>query len=226
MLGLSLEFLKLVEHYLLVITIGKSLPPEDIISSHAVYSEVECSLRCLISTTCLVYNYRPKSNKHAVNCQLGTKTPGKERHGSGEWSFYQNIDIDYSASYMSKALKGNKTGSLNITIRSEACDDPGIPPETCGFGIIQVNGKQYSPLRRGYNLVIVNADTGDVRENRSFDTFEDDNADDQMIEFLNSITPRQLVLIAIQDDGSRKMSAAGYDALEKVGAQDPLRGSY
>ena len=35
-----------------------------------------------------------------------------------------------------------------------------------------------------------------------------------------------MVLIAIQDDGSKKMSTAGYDALEKVGAQDLLRGSY
>ena len=169
---------------------GKSLAPEDIISSHAVYSEVECSLRCLMTSECLAYNYRPKSNEYAVNCQLSTKTQGEESHGSEEWSFYQNIEIDYPASYMSKASKGNKTGSLNITIRSEACDDPGIPPETCGFGIIKINGKDYSPLRRGYNVVLVNADTGVVHEKRSFDTFEDDNADAQMIEFLNSIGPR------------------------------------
>jgi hypothetical protein len=34
------------------------------------------------------------------------------------------------------------------------------------------------------------------------------------------------VLIAIQDDGSRDMTDPGYEALEMVGAQNPLRRIY
>ena len=47
-----------------------------------------------------------------------------------------------------------------------------------------------------------------------------------MVVFLNSMAPRQLVLIAIQDEGSAKMNTTAYDALKKVGAQNPLKGNY
>ena len=40
------------------------------------------------------------------------------------------------------------------------------------------------------------------------------------------IISRVLVLIAIQDEGSREMSEAAYKALEKFGAQDPLKENY
>jgi hypothetical protein len=42
----------------------------------------------------VAYNYRPNSNKYAVNCQLSNKTQidqRKEDHTSGEWSFYENV---------------------------------------------------------------------------------------------------------------------------------------
>jgi hypothetical protein len=38
------------------------------------------------------YNYRPKSNKYAVNCQLGNKTQEGESDESGEWTFYQDLE--------------------------------------------------------------------------------------------------------------------------------------
>ena len=71
---------------------GGTLPPEDIISSHAVYFQVECSLRCLQKSTCSGYNYRTKSNKYAVNCQLSNKTPEREVERNGEWKLYQDLE--------------------------------------------------------------------------------------------------------------------------------------
>lgn len=47
---------------------------------------------------------------------------------------------------------------LSIYIKSEGCDDPGI--SGCGYATIRVDGKDYSKRRRGYNIVVVNADTG------------------------------------------------------------------
>ena len=69
---------------------GGSLTSEDAISSHTVHSKIECSLKCLQKSTCVGYNYRSKSNKYAVNCQLGNKP--QERGGSGEWTFYQDLE--------------------------------------------------------------------------------------------------------------------------------------
>jgi hypothetical protein len=68
------------------------LPPEEIISSHAVHSKVECSLKCLQKSTCVGYNYKPESNEYAVNCQLSNKTQERESDQSEEWTFYQDLE--------------------------------------------------------------------------------------------------------------------------------------
>ena len=49
---------------------------------------------------------------------------------------------------------------VEIHIRSEGCDDPGRTPNTCGFAYIEVNGKDYSPHLRGYNVVVLDGATG------------------------------------------------------------------
>ena len=69
------------------------MPEEDIISSYAVNSKVECSLKCLQTTTCVAYNHRSKSNKYAVNCQLSNKTRERDQGNGakGEWAFYQGL---------------------------------------------------------------------------------------------------------------------------------------
>ena len=62
--------------------------------------------------------------------------------------------------YLGASIKIHFIGNLSIYIRSEGCSDPGITG--CGRGIIRVNGTDYSPHGRGYNLVTVNADTGTI----------------------------------------------------------------
>ena len=47
---------------------------------------------------------------------------------------------------------------LEIFIKSEGCNDPGI--SGCGRSVIRVNGRDHSLHRRGYNVVVVNAITG------------------------------------------------------------------
>jgi hypothetical protein len=49
----------------------------------------------------LGYNYRTKSNKYVVNCQLSKKTHERENGGSeetGEWVFYQDVRTTVSES--------------------------------------------------------------------------------------------------------------------------------
>ncbi len=60
-------------------------------SSYAVHSKIECSLKCLQKGTCIGYNYRPESTKYAENCQLSNKMQGRECIGDGEWTFYQDV---------------------------------------------------------------------------------------------------------------------------------------
>ena len=73
---------------------GDALAEEDILSSHTVHFKVECSLKCLQSSTCGGYNYRAKSNRYAVNCQLSNKTRTRDQ-GAGakeKWMFYQDLE--------------------------------------------------------------------------------------------------------------------------------------
>ena len=51
---------------------------------------------------------------------------------------------------------------LNIYIRSEGCDDPGVTSGTCGHAYIMVNGDDHSLHLRGHNVVVVDAVTGVV----------------------------------------------------------------
>ena len=54
---------------------------------------------CVQKETCMGFNYRTKSNKCVVNCQLSTKTHERENGESketGEWKFYQDVRLTVS----------------------------------------------------------------------------------------------------------------------------------
>lgn len=51
---------------------------------------------------------------------------------------------------------------MSIHIKSEGCEDPGIPEGTCGLAYIYVNEEDKSPHSRGHNVVVVDAVTGNV----------------------------------------------------------------
>lgn len=51
---------------------------------------------------------------------------------------------------------------MDISIRSEGCNDPDKTPETCGIAYIKVDGVEQSPKGRGHNVVVVDLTTGSV----------------------------------------------------------------
>ena len=51
-----------------------------------------------------------------------------------------------------------------MLVRSEGCDDPGIAPNSCGNAQIYVSGKDYSLHKRGHNIVVVDAKSGNLIE--------------------------------------------------------------
>ncbi|XP_078359332.1 uncharacterized protein LOC144643832 [Oculina patagonica] len=118
---------------------------------------------------------------------------------------------------------------LDIHIRSEGCNDPNKTPNTCGVAYINVDGTDHSPHGRGHNVVILDGTTGAKLGATSFDTHGDSTAGNRLRDHLNGIDGDKIVLVAIQDEGSRHVSAA-IDALKRLGATDPIltdyRGSY
>lgn len=63
------------------------MAPDDIIASHIVDSEVDCSLKCVEEQSCVGYNYREKSYNDVPNCQISNKIRGIDAE-HGEWTFY------------------------------------------------------------------------------------------------------------------------------------------
>ncbi|KAL9970212.1 hypothetical protein ACROYT_G022549 [Oculina patagonica] len=118
---------------------------------------------------------------------------------------------------------------VDIRIRSEGCNDPGMTPGTCGIAYIWVNGIDHSPHGRGHNVVIVDATTGVAIGAASFDTHGDGTAGNRLRDYLNGIHGNKIVLVAIQDSGSNHFPEA-VDALKRLGATDPIlidfRGSF
>ena len=51
-----------------------------------------------------------------------------------------------------------------MLVRSEGCDDPGKPSNSCGNAKILVSGKDYSLHKRGHNIVVVDATSGNLLE--------------------------------------------------------------
>ncbi|XP_078368661.1 uncharacterized protein LOC144652511 isoform X2 [Oculina patagonica] len=110
---------------------------------------------------------------------------------------------------------------LDIHIRSEGCNDTGMTPGTCGIAYIRVNGIDYSLHGRGHNVVTVDATTGAVLGSQRFDTHGDNSSGVKLRDYLDAINGTKIVLVAIQDAGSKYVSPA-INALKRLGAMDPI----
>ncbi len=72
---------------------------------------------------------------------------------------------------------------------------------------------------RGHNIVVFDTTTGTVDDQKYFDTLDKHENSDSMAAFISRIPGDKLVLVAIRDEGSYRMTEAGYLALESVGAE-------
>jgi hypothetical protein len=98
--------------------------------------------------------------------------------------------------------------------------------EVGDFGHIFVNGRDVSPNERGYNVAIIDPETGDVEQTASFDTHLDESASKEMARFLLSAPPGWIVAVAAADEASRLLGQEAVDALRGIGAAGDLRGKY
>ena len=65
----------------------------DIISTHHVHSEMECSFRCLNEPTCVGFKYKHGVSSPSVNCQLSNTTAENnmiDDDGQG-WVYFVDI---------------------------------------------------------------------------------------------------------------------------------------
>jgi hypothetical protein len=98
--------------------------------------------------------------------------------------------------------------------------------EVGDFGHVYVNGQQVSPNGRGYNLVVIDPQTGKVDTAVSFDTHLDKRASQALATFLQRTPSGHIVALAAADEASQALSQEAVAALDEIGATGDLRGRF
>jgi len=121
---------------------------------------------------------------------------------------------------------------VDVSIESQGCEDPGKVqlPASCGKSTILADGIDQSLHGRGFNIVVLDESSGKFESSAVFDTFATSNASSDMVKFINNIKDGRIVLVAVQDEGSKNLTDEGKTALESLGAINPgameYRGSF
>ncbi|MBI4673543.1 MAG: hypothetical protein HY741_17965 [Chloroflexi bacterium] len=94
------------------------------------------------------------------------------------------------------------------------------------FGEIFVAGQNWIPSTRGYQLVAIHAQTGNVDAVGSFDTFADKDASRRLVEFVAALPQGEIVAGVAIDDASNALSDKAFAALQTLGVAGDVRAQF
>ncbi|MBU1628063.1 hypothetical protein KKB18_11910, partial [bacterium] len=87
---------------------------------------------------------------------------------------------------------------------------------------IIVNGKDVSKNQLGYNIAAIDDKTGKVMESASFNTFVEESASTEMVNFLSKQKKGLIIAGAIRWDGSKFLSQEAVKTFQKMGLEESL----
>jgi hypothetical protein len=93
------------------------------------------------------------------------------------------------------------------------------------FAYITVDGQDASTHRRGYNLAVIDPQTGAVVRQAGFDTWANEYESSDLAEFITDIPGGYVVALAVKDDGAASLTEGAVQALRSLGAEIDLRGT-
>lgn len=113
---------------------------------------------------------------------------------------------------------------VNIVVRSAGLEAGG----DFGFAHIYVNGRDVSPHRRGYNLAVIDPQSGRVEATGHFDTFDpaSTQASIALMDFIRAVPTGHIVTAAVADEASNNLTEGAVDALRSIGVATDLRGRF
>lgn len=92
------------------------------------------------------------------------------------------------------------------------------------FGSIKINNQEMSPLKRGYNFVVIDPN-GTVRQVKNFDTGGESIVESRALrEFLDGLPQGIIVAGAIQEDASTVLGEAAAASISSLGLKTNVRG--
>lgn len=95
--------------------------------------------------------------------------------------------------------------------------------EVGDFGHVYVNGQDVGANERGYNLVVLDPQTGAVKQSAAFDTHLEPAASQALAAAIAAIPAGDVVAVAAADEASRLLGPEAVDALRTIGAAGDLR---
>lgn len=98
--------------------------------------------------------------------------------------------------------------------------------EVGDFAHIFINGMDVSPNERGYNLVVIDPQTGTIESHATFDTFISENESARLAQFIGKIPDGKIVIAVVRDEASRFLADDAVSALKTIGATQDLRGKF
>jgi Interleukin-like EMT inducer len=98
-------------------------------------------------------------------------------------------------------------------------------PYTSSRSVIQLNGRDVTAIRRGYNLVTLDG-AGAVRATAAFDTFDDPRASHELADWVRAIPAGTVVIGVVSDEASSGLGGDAVAALWTLGVEGDLRGHF
>lgn len=96
---------------------------------------------------------------------------------------------------------------------------------TADFGSIKVNDKEISLLKRGYNLAVLDQNTGAVLEVKNFDTGGRTILESRALrEYLDGIAAGRIVVGAVQEDAAANLGDAAVASIKALGLKTSVQG--
>lgn len=134
------------------------------------------------------------------------------------------LDFAYAASPRD-VLPGDFTiGNTGVTSPVEiSVNSAGL--HAGDFAYITVEGEDASTHRRGYNLAVIDPQTGAVLEKAGFDTWANEYESQELADFVAEIPQGYIVAVGVKDDGAAHLTEQAVQALQSLGAQADLRGT-
>jgi hypothetical protein len=91
------------------------------------------------------------------------------------------------------------------------------------FGHIFLNGRNVSLEGTGYNAVALDPETGAIQDRRLFNTFASEAASRNMSRWIDALPEGTVVVLAVRDEASMKLTQEAVDALRSLGLEGDLR---
>ena len=85
-------------------------------------------------------------------------------------------------------------------------------------------GKYFKSPLRGYCLYVIDKVTGEIKDFDDFDTYGDEKAFERLVEFVDKISPENIVIGLVMDEGSNLLTESAVNALKTLGVKEDIRG--